>query len=114
MSNYKKQMNMALNEMKKEPWFIELDAKTQKMVIDQTKEFYTPPNNIELTLMNIAIQPLWHEWEDLCKNQFPWADPTDGGADVRLAKRNFVSMNMHRTCFATSSAHLSETPDIAR
>lgn len=93
MSEYKKQLGQALNEIKKSSWFLELDESMQKEALEQTKRCYTPPNDMENTLMNIKLGEInkYKEWCEYCSNKFPWADPQKTKGEVGIAKRNFLT-----------------------
>ena len=93
MADYKKQLGLALNDMKQADWFKELDSNTQKDAIDQVKEYYTPPDAMENTLLNIAItaKEKLGDWNRIKKEVYPHLPEASEPMYVRLTKRLFYS-----------------------
>lgn len=99
--NYKKELGISLQEMKSADWFKDLPKESQELAIQNTKEFYTPPNKMENTILNIALNQYlsdfpfsnisWKKWLDYCAKNFTWANPTIGNGQINLHKRRFAS-----------------------
>ena len=93
--NPKKQLGIALNELKAAAWFKDLSPDDQQFAIQSTKDFYTPPNPMENTCLNLAISAyqLTEKWQQFCQEHFPWANPVLGNAQVNLSKRAFFTLH---------------------
>ena len=94
--HYKKELGLSLNEIKSADWFKQLDENEQKYALGSVKATYTPPNNMEETLLNITLHHSgWEEeWATLCARLFPWGNPIQGGAEIGLAKRAFFTRKL--------------------
>lgn len=93
VKNAKKELGLSLQEMKSAQWFIDLPKELQDEAIAQEKASFTPPDQISNTLTNIDLQGrgLWGDWVKLCFEHFPWGDPKNGSAEIKLTKRNFYT-----------------------
>lgn len=91
--NWKKELGMCLQEIKSSEWFKELSTDLQEIVLSDTKEIYSPPDKIQNTLINMSLKysGYWDKWVKNCYDNFPWADPIKGNAEVNIHKRNFNS-----------------------
>ena len=98
--NYKKELGQALQEIKASDWFKELPPEDQEYCLDSQKAIYTPPSDMENTLMNMQIDArgLNDEWDKHRESKYPWADNTTKG-EVGIAKRRFITQ--HITGMAT-------------
>lgn len=77
-----------MQDMKQSAWFIDLDKETQQIAIEQLKDFFTPPSELENTLLKILIANS-NEWQDFVKKELPWADPNSNSIEVKFKRREF-------------------------
>lgn len=91
--NPKKELGMALQEMQRESWYLELPKELQQYATDEIKHGFTPPNPINNTLINIWLShaKMFNEWEKICEEHFPYADPLIGPAQVKLNKVSYFT-----------------------
>lgn len=91
MANYQKALGMAQAEVKNAEWFKELNQEGRDFVLQQTKEYYTPPNAMENTLLNLAIMD-WNKWVNYAKEAHPYYNgEAFGSGEVRLLKRQYFT-----------------------
>lgn len=85
--NYKKQMGESLKEMKQQEWYKELPEDLQKEAADQVFAYHKPLNNMQNTLLNIAMDSkVMAQWVEECAKIYPWADPIKTLGDVSVHK----------------------------
>lgn len=87
---------MALSEVKNSDWYKELSKDMQEEAIKQQKEYYTPPDNMQNTLLNLTLgneeyPNVWKDWLELLQNEAPWADPKMTRGAVGLLKQQFFT-----------------------
>ena len=94
--HYKKELALALQEIKKSNWFAELEKQDQEHCIEMQKAYFTPPNFMQNTLLNACMVQLniMDAWLRRCANNFPWANPYLSGGEVSLEKVRFFNENI--------------------
>lgn len=98
LTGSKKELGMALNEVKSATWYSELSQEDKDYVIQETKDFYTPPDKYENTLLNLWIGKDWDVWTEHCRRFYPhYNGEALGGAEVRMLKRRYVSEKLKQT-----------------
>lgn len=93
--NYKKELGIALQEIKASAWFAELHKDDQGYVLDETKKLYNPPNDIENCMLNITIEVggFIKEYKKFTEDELPYMSNNlfSNTAQDRFLKRALVS-----------------------
>ncbi len=89
--NLKKELGLALGEVKNSNWFKELDKETQAIALEQQKNYYTPPRDEAHFFLNSFVENhCKDEWLEYMKQNLPWAETGNEGGDVAWHKNQFV------------------------
>ena len=93
LTGSKKEVGMALNEMKSSDWFKALGEEDKSYVLQETKQLYAPPEKYENTLLNLFLQQGYEEeFLRYRREIYPYAVGDTG--EVRMLKRLFVSAKL--------------------
>ncbi len=90
--NLKKELGLALEDVKGSDWFKSLDKETQAIALEQQKDYYTPPRQSSHTLLNIFVSTYCQtEWDEYRVKHLPWAGNGNEGGDIAWHKQQFAA-----------------------